>query len=198
MHRDCNWKTYQTRDAHILQWAFLELVQISQILTTSSHARADALERTVTPPKSGARVHKWKMATPRSRRGRPRKNADDIFGRGIRINKQAKCVVLNVYNYFKKLESKSKSKGAFEKTMDATGITRSSLSMIVEENKTKGKIESPSKRYKKSRKTVIADDFDKDAIRRRTYRIYEKKEHITLSKLLVCIGVCTCTTCKFS
>ena len=103
--------------------------------------------------------------------------------------------VLNVYNYFKKLESKSKSKGAFEKTVDATGITQSSLSMIVEENKTKGKIESPSKRYKKLRKTVIADDF---AIRRRIYRIYEKKEHITLSKLLVCIGVCTCTTCKFS
>ena len=100
MHRDCNWKTYQTRDAHILQWAFLELVQISQILTTSSHARADALERAVTPPKSEARVHKWKMATPRSRRGRPRKNEDDIFGRGIRINKQAKCVVLNIYNYF--------------------------------------------------------------------------------------------------
>ena len=75
-----------------LQWAFV------QILTTLSHARADALKRVVTPPKSGAHVHKWKMVMPRSKRGRSRKSADDIFGHGIRINKQAKCVVLNVYN----------------------------------------------------------------------------------------------------
>ena len=111
-----------------------------------------------------------------------------------------------MYNYFKKLESKSKSKGAFEKTIDATGITHLSLSRILNENKTNDKFESPTKWYKNSRKIIAPDDFDKDAIRRRIYQIHEKKEHVTLSKSLVCIlcmYVCmyVCmyfATCNFS
>ena len=103
-----------------------------------------------------------------------------------------------MYDYFKKLECKSKSKGAFEKTIDATGITHSTLSRILNENKTNDKFESPTKRYMKSRKIIAPDDFDKDAIQRRIYQIYEKKEHVTLSKLLVCIlcmyvCMCVCT-----
>ena len=135
------------------------------------------------------------MATPRAKKGRPRKNSDNIFGRGIRLNKQSKSLLLNVYNYFKKLESKSKSKGAFEKTIDATGITHSTLSRILNENKANDKFESPTKRYMKSRKIIAPDDFDKDAIRRRIYQIYEKKEHVTLSKLLVCMYVCMYVLC---
>ena len=44
---------------------------------------------------------------------------------------------------------------------------------------------SPAKRYKMSRCRVVVDDFDREAIRRRIYQVYEAKEHLTLSKLLV-------------
>ena len=102
------------------------------------------------------------------------------------INDQTKHVVLNVYGYFKKLQSKTKrSKGAFQKTVEATGVPKTTLIRIVEEKK--DKCRSPSKkRYKVSRKVIVTDDFDKDAIRRKIYGLYEQKEHLTLSKLLVC------------
>ena len=61
-------------------------------------------------------------------------------------------------------------------------MPESSLTMILNESK-KGK--SPSQ--KKSRKVVVTDDFNKEAICRTIYRIYEQKEHVTLSKLLVCL-----------
>ena len=44
---------------------------------------------------------------------------------------------------------------------------------------------SPAKRYKASRQLIVVDDFDREAIRRRIYQVYEAKEHLTLSKLLV-------------
>ena len=46
-------------------------------------------------------------------------------------------------------------------------------------------ISSPAKRYKMSRRRVVVDDFDREAIRRRIYQVYKAKEHLTLSKLLV-------------
>ena len=108
------------------------------------------------------------------------------FKQGTRLTSQTKEVILKVYNYFMKLQSKSKSKGAFERTMDATGVSRSSLGRIIDESKKEESFESPTKRYKSSRKTVVTDDFDKDAIRRKIYSIYEHKEHITLPSLVVC------------
>ena len=64
-------------------------------------------------------------------------------------------------------------------------MPESSLTMILNESK---KSKSPSrKRYKKSRKVVVTDDFNKEAICRTIYRLYEQKEHVTLSKLLVCL-----------
>ena len=44
---------------------------------------------------------------------------------------------------------------------------------------------SPAKRYKQSRRRVVVDDFDKDAIRRKIYKLYDEKQHVTLSSLLV-------------
>ena len=40
---------------------------------------------------------------------------------------------------------------------------------------------SPKKRYEKSRQRVVADDFDRDAIRRKIHRMYEEKKHLTLT-----------------
>ena len=36
-----------------------------------------------------------------------------------------------------------------------------------------------------SRRRIVAVDFDREAIRRRVYQLYQPKKHLTLSKLLV-------------
>ena len=46
-------------------------------------------------------------------------------------------------------------------------------------------ISSPAKRYKSSRQQIAVDDFDREAIRRCIYQVYEAKENLTLSKLLL-------------
>ena len=43
---------------------------------------------------------------------------------------------------------------------------------------------SPQQRYRQSRKSVTLDRFDIDAIRRKIYTFYERKEHLTITKLL--------------
>ena len=43
------------------------------------------------------------------------------IGRGVRLKSQTKTVILNVYEYFKAMQRKSKTKGAFQKTLEATG-----------------------------------------------------------------------------
>ena len=35
------------------------------------------------------------------------------------------------------------------------------------------------------RKTVVVDSFNRDATRRKIYEIYDRKEHVTVSKLLI-------------
>ena len=42
----------------------------------------------------------------------------------------------------------------------------------------------PTKRYKVLRHLLV-NDFDCEAIRRKIYHLYQNKEHMTLSKLLV-------------
>ena len=68
------------------------------------------------------------------------------------------------------------------------GIGRRALASIVNEKQkmsTDETFESPAKRYKTSRKKIISDSFDRDAIRRKIYSLYEMKRHVTLSSLLV-------------
>ena len=47
-------------------------------------------------------------------------------GQGVRLKSQTKDIVLNVHKYFGKQEAKAKrrGKGAFEKTLEATGLCR--------------------------------------------------------------------------
>ena len=54
-----------------------------------------------------------------------------------------------------------------------------------EDSDTEQPFTSPAKCYKKSRKRVIVDDFDRDAIRREIYKIYEKRSTFHFSSLLV-------------
>ena len=44
--------------------------------------------------------------------------------------------------------------------------------------------ESPARRYRHSRRKVQPDTFDIDAIQRKIYDFYERKEHLTIVKLL--------------
>ena len=61
------------------------------------------------------------------------------------------------------------------------GLSRSTLSKILAERET---YKSPSKCYKVLREKIVVDSFDRDAIRREIYAIYEQKEHVTLPKLM--------------
>ena len=56
------------------------------------------------------------------------------------------------------------------------------MRLILKEKKEKGTFESPAKRYKRSRKEVV--DYDEEGIRKAIYAMYDRKEHITLNKLL--------------
>ena len=49
-----------------------------------------------------------------------------------------------------------------------------------------GILPSPLKRYSKSRVRMDADSFDREALRRKIHSLYEKRENLTLSKILVC------------
>ena len=72
----------------------------------------------VTPPVT-EHMFFVKMATPGS--ARKRKNSGNL-GKGIRVECQSKQIILNVYNYYKQLQSKSKrGLGAFDRTLQATG-----------------------------------------------------------------------------
>ena len=44
---------------------------------------------------------------------------------------------------------------------------------------------SPAKRYKVARRRIVVDNFDREAIRWCIYQLYDAKEHVTLTKLLV-------------
>ena len=109
-------------------------------------------------------------------------------GQGARLDSQSKEMLLNVYTYFKRLQSKTRSKGAFERTLEATRVSSYALCKVIKEGKKEASFSSPKKRYKSTRERVNTrtDSFDRDAIRRKMYEIYEKKEHITLTSLLVC------------
>ena len=54
------------------------------------------------------------------------------------------------------------------------------MSNIIDESKKVDTFTPPEKHYKSSWKCIQVNDFDQDAIR----SIYERKEHVTLNKLL--------------
>ena len=74
--------------------------------------------------------------------------------------------------------------GVIMMSHNCVGISRNALYKVLEERE---KDEAPpAKRYKVSRERCIVDDFDQEAIQRKIYEMYDKKEIVTLDKLLVC------------
>ena len=108
---------------------------------------------------------------------------------GKRLNSTVKKVIVNINDYFDK-ESKKRRRAESpkpgQKTADTTGYCRRSVERVVGEKRSLERAEfpSPSKRYKQSRKRVIVDDFDVEAIRRAIHGFYGKKEFPTLDKIL--------------
>ena len=73
-----------------------------------------------------------------------------------------------------------------KKTAEATGYCKRTVERIIAEKKRLDGVEftSPAKRYKKSRKRIIVNDFDYDAIRRTVHEFYTRKEFPKLDNLL--------------
>ena len=60
------------------------------------------------------------------------------------------------------------------------------VTKIRAEYKEKGVFSTPKKRYARLRIRKDADQFDRDAIRRKIHSLYKNKENLTLKKILVC------------
>ena len=120
-------------------------------------------------------------------RWNPAKNK--MFWKGKRLRSQTKEVICGVYSYLESQAKRArKSSRVLERTAKATTVSRRTVARIRQEQKRLrdgDSFASPPKRYRRSRRRVISDDFDRKAIRRHIYCLYEQKVNITLDRLLV-------------
>ena len=98
-------------------------------------------------------------------------------------------VVCNVFTYFKKQAKKGRvTSSPLVRTVKATGLSRATVIRIRREQKLlpeDGEFPTPTKRYCRTQRRVVSDDFNREAIRRRIYNLYAQKINITLNRLLV-------------
>ena len=65
-------------------------------------------------------------------------------------------------------------------------MKKDSIRAIVQRMEKEGKLSStPKSRYRRSRTKIVVDSFDEEAIRYKLYTMYERKEQVTLDRLLV-------------
>ena len=69
-----------------------------------------------------------------------------------------------MYDYFMKMHQKGQSAGPFKRMTEATKVTKSTLKKVLRERE--HGFEPAQNRYKVSRKAIIVDSFNCDAIRR--------------------------------
>ena len=108
-----------------------------------------------------------------------------MSGRGKRVRSAANAIVLNVYKYFERQESKSKYRGPSQvtrKMAEVTGYTERTVRHIVGEKASfcGAAFTSPAKQYTVDRRTVCLDDFDVEAIRRLVHDFYRETKYPTL------------------
>jgi hypothetical protein len=110
------------------------------------------------------------------------------MAKGRRYRSQTKNVVMKVHSYFEDMYKRSRTCGGpLKRTAEATGLSQTVVKRIKAEFKQNGNVfSSPTKRYLKSRRLHV-DNFDREAIRRLIYSIYQSKEHVTLDTLLVAV-----------
>ena len=106
--------------------------------------------------------------------------------KGKRLKSQTKEVVGNVSVYFGELNRRQRTQGPIKRTADGTEVSCASIKRLqIELVDTGGTaFSTPRKTYRHSRHLLV-DDFDREAIRRIIYNLYQAKEHMTLTKLLV-------------
>ena len=96
---------------------------------------------------------------------------------GKRFRSGEKEIVMNVRAFFEKEKSLGKSimrDRVIDRTAAATGVGKTSIKKFSKELQAEGKIETPEKRYKRSRLRINIDDFDTKVIRREIHTAYEK------------------------
>ena len=105
---------------------------------------------------------------------------------GKRLKSQTKEVVAHVYNYFEELSRCKRTQRLLKRTADSTGLSCVSIKRLRKEKVDTGgaTFSTPTKRYRSSRRLLV-DDFVREAIRRKIYHLYQAKEHVTLTKLLL-------------
>ena len=106
--------------------------------------------------------------------------------KGKRLKSQTKEVVGNVYVYFGELNRRQQTQGPIKRTADGTEVSCASIKRLQKELVDTGgtAFSTPRKTYRHSRHLLV-DDFDREAIRRIIYNLYQAKERMTLTKLLV-------------
>ena len=124
---------------------------------------------------------------------------------GKRLTSQLKHIVMNVVEYFKNEAKKSKGHSnvverahraigkawyiveLYFNWLACQGISIASIKRICKESQQEQGISpSPPKRYSKSHIRMDADRFDREAKWRKIHSLYEKRENLTLNKILVC------------
>ena len=114
------------------------------------------------------------------------------------MNRTAKNIIFSIYSYFEEQHRKSKVRVAAKlllKTAQATGHSVRTVERVVaiKQASSGAAFQSPVKRYTASRACIVLDDFDTVAISRTIHDFYEKKEYLTLKKLLSVRGIEVCS-----
>ena len=122
---------------------------------------------------------------------------------GKRLTSQSKKIMMNVMEYFKNEAKKSRGHPnvvekvckqpvrhfVFKYCMDKLAVLgiskRSIINVRAEFNENEGKFQAPKKRYSSSHIRTDADNFDREAIRRKIHYLYSNRENLTLNKILV-------------
>lgn len=107
-----------------------------------------------------------------------------VFGQGVAYCRQAREIIMNVWNYFRREDSEesefTEPRSAVQATLMATGVkARSTLYKIEKEGAA-----SPKKRGPKRQRIMDqTDNFDRGAIRRIITKMYEEKQWPTVSSI---------------
>ena len=121
---------------------------------------------------------------------------------GKHLTNQTKRIFMDMVEYFKNEAKKSKGRpNVIDKVIKATsktdcitktihelafsGLSQTTIKNVKQEfEKGGGDFDSPM--YKKSCFRIDADNFDQEALRRKIYSLYEKRENLSLNKILAC------------
>ena len=109
-----------------------------------------------------------------------------VFSRVSEDANRKKTEVSNKGGCSEELNRYKRTQRPLKQTADSTGVSRTSIKRLWKEKVDTGRaaFSTPTKRYRVSR-LLLVDDLDCEAIRQKIYHLYQAKEHVTLTKLLL-------------